>query len=107
MIPTEDLVDLLEEEGIDTGIDLPRLIEAAHLAEQVVGHELYGHVSKVGRRPRGAELYPMDMPFVETIEQAQHFRLGPGVYQDCPSPWRAPITSPARDAIEATAIPQA
>src|SRR5690606_9833803 len=65
MIPTEDLVDLLEEEGIDTGIDLDALIEAAHLAEKVVGHVLYGHVSMAGPRPRGEDLYPMDMPFVE------------------------------------------
>jgi hydroxymethylglutaryl-CoA lyase len=101
MIPTEDLVDLLEEEGIDTGVDLDRLIEVAALAETVVGHELYGHVSKVGPRPRGKRLYSMDMPLVETIEQAQHFRSGPGVYAGCPSPWRAPIQSAARTAIDA------
>lgn len=96
MIPTEDLVHLLEGEGVDTGVDLAALIEAAHLAEEVVGHELYGHVSKAGPRPGPDELYDMDMPLVETIEQAQHFRRGPGVYDDCPRPWRAPITSPAR-----------
>ena len=77
MIPTEDLVDLLETEGIDTGIDLARLVEAAHLAEEVVGHPLYGKVSKAGPRPGVEALYPMDMPLVETEEQAQHFRHGP------------------------------
>ncbi len=102
MIPTEDLVDLLHEEGIETGVDLAKLIEAAHLAEQVVGHELYGHVSKAGPRPRGRHLYSMDMPLVETIEQAQHFRVGSQVYAGCPSPWKAPISSPAREAIEHT-----
>jgi hydroxymethylglutaryl-CoA lyase len=101
MIPTEDLVDLLEGEGIATGIDLPALIEAAHLAERVVGHELYGHVSKAGPRPSGDDLYPMDLPFVETVEQAQHFRLGPGAYAGAPSPWKAPIRSAARDDVEA------
>ena len=100
MIPTEDLVHLLEAEGIDTGVDLPALIEAAHLAEEIVGHELYGHVSKAGPRPGPAELYPMDMPLVETIAEAQHFRLGPQVYADCPRPWKAPITSPAREALD-------
>ncbi|WP_036487843.1 citramalate synthase [Nocardioides sp. Iso805N] len=99
MIPTEDLVHLLEAEGVQTGVDLAALIGAAHLAEEVVGHELYGHVSKAGPRPGPEELYPMDMPLVETIEQAQHFRLGPSVYDGCPSPWRAPITSAARDKI--------
>ena len=101
MIPTEDLVHLLEAEGVDTGVDLAALIEAAHLAEEVVGHELYGHVSKAGPRPGPDQLYPMDMPFVETIEQAQHFRLGPGAYDGCPSPWKRPITSAARDAVDA------
>lgn len=101
MIPTEDLVDLLHEEGIETGIDLDLLIEAAHLAEEVVGHELYGRVSKAGPRPRGERLYPMDMPFVESIAEAQHFRLGPSVYAEAPSPYKEPITSAARDAVEA------
>lgn len=100
MIPTEDLVDLLESEGVDTGIDLARLIEAAHLAEEVVGHPLHGKVSKAGPRPTGDALYAMDMPLVETEEQAQHFRLGPSTYAGCPSPWRSPITSTARDDAE-------
>ena len=100
-IPTEDLVDLLHEEGVETGVDLAKLIEAAHLAEEVVGHELYGKVAKAGPRPRGDALYAMDMPLVETVRQAQHFRLGPEVYADCPRPWKAPITSVARDAVEA------
>jgi hydroxymethylglutaryl-CoA lyase len=43
----------------------------------------------------------MDMPLVETFEQAQHFRLGPTVYDGCPRPWKQPVTSPARDAIDA------
>ena len=100
MIPTEDLVDLLEEEGVSTGVDIDRLIAAAILAEEVVGHELYGHVSKTGPRPRGARLYPMDMPLVETFEQAQHFRLGPDVYAECPKPWRSPLVSAHRAALD-------
>jgi hydroxymethylglutaryl-CoA lyase len=100
MIPTEDLVDLFEEEGVDTGVDLDRLIEASVLAEQVVGHQLYGHVSKAGPRPRRDRLYAMDMPLVETVEQAQHFRLGPRAYAGSPAPWKAPVTSPARDAVD-------
>lgn len=103
MIPTEDLVHLLEGEGIGTGVDLAALIEAAHLAERVVGHELYGHVSKAGPRPGPRSLYPMDMPLVETIEQAQHFRLGPQVYAGAPAPWKAPIRSAARDRLDARA----
>ncbi len=100
MIPTEDLVDLLDEMGIANGVDLGRLIETSHLAETVVGHPLYGHVSKAGPRPRGARLYAMDMPFIETEQQAQHFRLGPVAYAGANSPWAEPITSPIRDAVE-------
>jgi len=100
MIPTEDLVDLLEEMGVSTGVDLDRLIEVVVQAEDVVGHELWGRVSKAGRRPRPPHLFDMDMPLVETAEQAQHFRLGPTVYEDGMRPWREPVRSPARDAID-------
>jgi hydroxymethylglutaryl-CoA lyase len=104
MIPTEDLVDLLEELGIPTGVDLAELLKVARLAERVVGHELWGHVSKAGPRPRGADLFPMDMPFIETAEQAQHFWRGPGAYTGAISPWSAPIVSPMRTAAEARAV---
>jgi hydroxymethylglutaryl-CoA lyase len=96
LIPTEDLIYLLEETGFDTGVDLPALIEVVVLAEEVLGHRLFGHVSKAGGRPRGDDLYAMDMPFVETLEQAQHFRVGPSAYEGALSPWKEPISSPAR-----------
>ena len=101
MIATEDFVHLLDGEGIETGVDLPALIEAAHLAERVVGHELYGRVSKAGPRPDPQHLYPMDMPLVESIDSAQHFRLGPDVYAGNRAPWKSPIRSAARDAVDA------
>ena len=107
MIPTEDLVDLMNELGIDNDIDLDRLIDAAILAEEVVGHPLWGHVSKAGPRPRGGRLYPMDLPFIETEAQAQHFRLGPGAYQGARSPWAGPIESPARESVEKGGSPRA
>lgn len=94
MIATEDLVDMLEELGIDTGIDRDAVIEAAVLAERVFGHRLFGKTALAGRRPRGEMLYPPDMPFVETLHEASHFRNGPGVYAGQRSPWREPIRSP-------------
>lgn len=45
---TEDLVFLCEEMGIETGIDLERLIEVARLAEDIVGHPLPGSVMHGG-----------------------------------------------------------
>jgi hydroxymethylglutaryl-CoA lyase len=87
-VPTEDFVDLCHEMGIETGYDLDKLIEAVAIAEDVVGHPLWGHVSKSGPRPRGGKLYPKDMPFVETLEEAAHFRRGPEVYAGQIAPWR-------------------
>ena len=96
LLPTEDLVYLLEELGFDTGVDLAKLIDTVALAEEILGHPLFGHVSKAGRRPRGDDLYPLDLPFIETLDQAPHFRLGPTAYEGALSPWKEPITSPAR-----------
>ncbi len=45
---TEDLALLCEEMGISTGIDLEKLIEAANLAERIVGHPLPGSVMRGG-----------------------------------------------------------
>lgn len=47
-IATEDLVHMLHEMGVETGLDLPRLIECARLAQDLVGRPLEGHVSKAG-----------------------------------------------------------
>lgn len=45
---TEDLVFMCEEMGIRTGVDLEALIEAARLAEDIVGHPLPGSVMRGG-----------------------------------------------------------
>ena len=74
--------------GVETGYDLDKVIEAACIAEEVVGHPLKGHVSKAGPLPSKAEVYPIDMPFVETLEEASHFRNGTSVYEKQISPWR-------------------
>jgi hydroxymethylglutaryl-CoA lyase len=96
LMPTEDLVPMLDGMGYDLGVDLDALIGVVALAEQILGHPLYGHVSKAGGRPTGDRLYAMDMPFIETLHQAQHFRLGPSVYEGAMSPWKEPIESEAR-----------
>jgi hydroxymethylglutaryl-CoA lyase len=57
---TEDFVFMCEEMGIETGIDLDRLIEASDLAERIVGHPLPGSVRRGGTlsalRARHAEI---------------------------------------------------
>lgn len=47
-IATEDLVYLLENMGIDTGIDLDRLIACADWLAEQLGHELPGQLRKAG-----------------------------------------------------------
>ncbi len=48
---TEDLVNLFESMGIDTGIDLDGLVETAAMCEQTLGRELYGRVVRSGLNP--------------------------------------------------------
>lgn len=48
---TEDLVSLFESQGMDTGIDLGRLLETAEFCEQVLGRELHGRVTRSGLHP--------------------------------------------------------
>ncbi len=45
---TEDLVFMCDEMGIETGVDLDKLIACANLAEEIVGHPLPGAVMKGG-----------------------------------------------------------
>jgi hydroxymethylglutaryl-CoA lyase len=87
MIPTEDLAQLLEATGIPTGIDLYALVEASHRAQQIVQRDLDGRVSKAGPLPSGARLYDAGMPAIETLSEAQHFRLGKDVYASQRAPW--------------------
>jgi hydroxymethylglutaryl-CoA lyase len=48
---TEDLVNLFESMGIDTGIDLGGLIDTARFCEQALGRELHGRVTRSGLAP--------------------------------------------------------
>jgi hydroxymethylglutaryl-CoA lyase len=49
-VATEDLVHMLSDMGIETGVDLDRVLEAARLAEELAGHPLASQVSKSGPR---------------------------------------------------------
>jgi hydroxymethylglutaryl-CoA lyase len=50
-IPTEDLVYLLSRMGVDTGVDLERLITTAHWLEDHLGRPVPGALSKSGSFP--------------------------------------------------------
>ena len=49
-VATEDLVHMIEDLGIPTGISIDGLIAAAHLAEEIVGRRLPGQVMRAGPR---------------------------------------------------------
>jgi hydroxymethylglutaryl-CoA lyase len=48
---TEDLVNLFESMGIDTGIDVGGLLATAEMCEQALGRELHGRVTRSGLSP--------------------------------------------------------
>jgi hydroxymethylglutaryl-CoA lyase len=49
-VATEEVVHMLEDMGIETGIDLDPLIEVARLAEEIVGKPLPSGVLRAGPR---------------------------------------------------------
>lgn len=49
-LATEDLVYMLQGMGVETGVDLDKLIEAGRVAETVVGRRLPGKVHQAGPR---------------------------------------------------------
>ena len=49
-LATEDLVYMLQGMGVETGVDLDKLIEAGRVAEAVVGRRLPGKVHQAGPR---------------------------------------------------------
>jgi hydroxymethylglutaryl-CoA lyase len=51
-LASEELVHMLEDMGIDTGVDLDALIGAARLAERIAGRELPSGVLRAGPRTR-------------------------------------------------------
>jgi hydroxymethylglutaryl-CoA lyase/(R)-citramalyl-CoA lyase len=50
-VATEDLVYLLEGEGVETGIDLDALIDVSHWLEGLLGRALEGYVYRAGAWP--------------------------------------------------------
>ncbi len=47
-VSTEDVVSMLHEMGVETSVDLPRLIEASRAAQEVLGRPLGAHVLRAG-----------------------------------------------------------
>jgi hydroxymethylglutaryl-CoA lyase len=47
-VGSEDVVSMLHEMGVETGVDLPRLIDASRAAQEVLGRPLGAHVLRAG-----------------------------------------------------------
>ena len=47
-VSTEDLISMFHEMGIETGVDLPAMIEASRMAQDVLGRPLGAHVLRAG-----------------------------------------------------------
>ena len=58
-IATEDLVSMLEEMHIDTGIDLTALLEASRAAQEVIGRPLGAHSIVAGPVDWSGEAEPL------------------------------------------------
>ena len=96
MAATEDVMHMLEGMGIPTGVDLEKLIDCVWRLERIIGRPAYGHVSKAGPRPSNpSAFYDPNLPAVESLEAAKHFRFGSEVAaKEGYSPWKQPITGP-------------
>ncbi|WAC26592.1 hydroxymethylglutaryl-CoA lyase [Ancylobacter sp. SL191] len=55
-ISTEDLVHMLDEMGVATGVDLPALLTLARGLPALIGHDIPGQVAKAGR---SGDLHPV------------------------------------------------
>ena len=53
-ISTEDLVSMLHEMGVETGIDFEKLIEASSAVQEILGRTLGAHVLRAGPVDWGA-----------------------------------------------------
>ena len=96
MAATEDVLHMLEGMGIATGVDLDKIIDCVWMLEKIIGRPAFGFVSKAGPRPMTPQaLYDPNLPAVETLEAARHFKLGPAAYaKGAYSPWNKPIEGP-------------
>jgi hydroxymethylglutaryl-CoA lyase len=87
MIPTEEIVHLLDLLGIETGINLDKLIAISARLSEILQRTLHSQVAFNGGIPKPEALYSEDVPVIYTFKEAQHFRLGPSVFEGNAKPW--------------------
>ncbi len=52
-LATEDLVWLMQGSGVETGLDLPKLVDCAHWISGILGREPISRVARAMRKPKG------------------------------------------------------
>lgn len=63
-LATEDVVFMFQEMGVETGLDLSKLINSAQMLEKILGHPLPGQVMKSGP---SSPMCPIGSPVVSSI----------------------------------------
>ncbi|MCL6638153.1 MAG: pyruvate carboxyltransferase [Firmicutes bacterium] len=53
LVSTEDMVVMMDEMGIDTGVDVDRVLEIGRMVEKIVGRRLRSECIRTGRIPKG------------------------------------------------------
>jgi hydroxymethylglutaryl-CoA lyase len=52
LVSTEDMVVMMDEMGIDTGLDIDRILEIGKMVEKIVGRKLRSESIRNGRIPK-------------------------------------------------------
>ncbi len=52
LVTTEDMLVMMDEMGIDTGIDIDRILKTGNMVEKIIGRRLRSETIKMGRIPK-------------------------------------------------------
>ena len=52
LVTTEDMVVMMDEMGIDTGLDIDRVLKTGNMVEKIIGRRLRSETIKMGRIPK-------------------------------------------------------
>ncbi|HSQ86068.1 MAG TPA: pyruvate carboxyltransferase, partial [Desulfobacterales bacterium] len=53
LVSTEDMVVMMDEMGIDTGVDVDRVLNIGRMMEKIIGRRLRSECVHTGRIPKG------------------------------------------------------
>lgn len=60
LVCTEDMVVMMDEMGIDTGVDVDKVLEIGRMVEKIVGRRLRSECIRTGRIPKGPTGFGLD-----------------------------------------------